>query len=86
MIHTMRLILRHKDSRKRLLFTLTVLLLIQIGSHIPTYGVNPEYMRLLIEGNGALNLLDAMTGSALSSLSLFTLSITPYITASIMKD
>lgn len=86
MIHTMRLILRHKDSRKRLLFTLTVLLLIQIGSHIPTYGVNPDYMRLLIVGNGALNLLDAMTGSALSSLSLFTLSITPYITASIIMQ
>lgn len=81
---TLRLLFKHQDSRKQILFTLGLLLLIQIGSHIPTPGVNREYMKALIESNASLSLLNAMTGQALGNLALFALSVTPYITASIV--
>ena len=84
MLHTMHLLLRRKESRRKLFLTLAVLLFIQIGSQIPVYGVNPDYFSRLLDTNAALGFLNSLTGNGLSGISFFALSITPYITASII--
>lgn len=73
-----------KDFRKKLLITLGILAVIQIASGIPTPGVNTAYFRLLLKSNGTLGMLNALSGNGLQSLSITMLSITPYITSSII--
>ena len=73
-----------KDFRKKLLITLGILALIQIASGIPTPGVNTAYFWLLLKSNGTLGMFNALSGNGLQSLSITMLSITPYITSSII--
>ena len=73
-----------KDFRKKLLITLGILAVIQIASGIPTPGVNTAYFRLLLKSNGTLGMFNALSGNGLQSLSITMLSITPYITSSII--
>lgn len=61
-----------------------ILMGIRLLATIPTPGTNPDYFKTLIHNNSALTFIDAMTGNGLSGMSIMALSITPYITASIM--
>ena len=83
-MNTLLSILSNKQSRNKFLFTVGMILIVLIGGQIPTYGVNKDYFTQLLESNGSLNFFNALTGNSLGRLSLFTLSITPYITASII--
>lgn len=73
-----------KDLRKRILITTTVLLVIQILAGIPTPGVKLDYFKELINSNTGIGMLNMFTGNGLGNLSITMLSITPYITASII--
>ena len=75
---------KKKDFRKKLLITFCILVVIQIASGIPTPGVNTSYFRLLLASNGTLGMFNALSGNGLQSLSITMLSITPYITSSII--
>lgn len=75
---------KHSELKKKLLITLGILALIRLGSQIPTYGINTEFFSSLIETNAAMAFLNSITGNSLRQLSIFALSITPYITASII--
>ena len=55
-----------------------------VSSGIPTPGVNTSYFRLLLASNGTLGMFNALSGNGLQSLSITMLSITPYITSSII--
>lgn len=73
------------DLRKKMIFTLLMLLVFRIGSNIPVPGINRELLSQAFDGNsGLFDLFDLFSGGAFSNLTIFALSITPYITASII--
>jgi len=77
------------DLRKKLLFTLAIISLFRLGSHVPTPGVSYVDIQKCQpapgQGNGGvLGLANLFSGGALLQLSVFALGIMPYITASII--
>lgn len=74
------------ELRRRILFTLMMLVVYRIGAHIPTPGINNDALaEFLKERGGALmGFLDIFSGGALSRLTIFALGIMPYISASII--
>jgi preprotein translocase subunit SecY len=73
------------ELRRRLLFTAGVLAVYRFGSWLPTPGVDPTAVGSFVRSNGSsiFGLLNLLSGSSLSRLSLFALGIVPYVTASI---
>ena len=73
------------DIRKKMIFTLLMLLVFRIGSNIPIPGINREVLANMFQGDNSLfSLFDMFSGGAFSNMTIFALSITPYITASII--
>jgi preprotein translocase subunit SecY len=74
------------DLRKRILFTLAMVVIYRLGTHIPTPGLNPEALKLFLESvkSTFFGLYDIFVGGALSRASIFALGIMPYISASII--
>src|SRR5438105_9469853 len=79
-------IFRIPDLRKRILFTLGLLFVYRLGSHIPTPGVNAARLEEFFNQNRGsfLGFVDLFSGGQLRRMTIFALSITPYITASII--
>ena len=88
MFKKMRDALKVKDIRHRLFYVLLCLVIIRIGSQIPVPGVNSQFFKEWFENNAgdAFNFFDAFTGGSFSSMSILALSITPYITSSIIVE
>ena len=76
------------DIRKKILYTLMMLLVYRIGSHVPVPGMNVALLSEAVSGGENLlaGFMDLFAGGALSRFSLFALGITPYITASIIMN
>ncbi|MCL2438763.1 MAG: preprotein translocase subunit SecY [Coriobacteriia bacterium] len=74
------------DLRKKILFTLAIVVLYRIGAHIPAPGVDVYAIAEVAANNAALGLLNLFTGGALEQMSIFALGIMPYITASIIMQ
>jgi len=72
-----------KDVRRRVFFTLGLLFVFRVGTHITVPGVNADALSELSQ-SGLFTLLDTFGGGALSSYSIFALGISPYITSSII--
>src|SRR4051812_20088780 len=74
------------DLRNRVLFTLAMLGVYRIGSHIPTPGVNTDALALLADAqkNTMFGLYDMFSGQNLSRVTVFALGIMPYISSSII--
>lgn len=73
-----------KDVRRKILYTLMMILVFRIGATIPVPGVNTDIIRGMVGGNSLLSLYNMFTGGAFSQFTLFALGIGPYITASII--
>lgn len=88
MLETLRNVFKVKEIRNRIIFTFLMLIIIRIGSQLPIPGVNREYMSNFFSNNGmdAFNFFDAITGGSFMQMSVFALSITPYITSSIIMQ
>jgi len=85
MFRTISNMMKVKDLRSKILFTLLMLIVFRIGSHVPVPGINVEALRAGISGGGGvLSFLDTFSGKALSNFSIFAMGIFPYITASII--
>ncbi|WP_422658444.1 preprotein translocase subunit SecY [Paenibacillus sp. EC2-1] len=85
MFKTLKNIWRVDDLRKRILFTLFVLIIFRIGSFVPVPGVNKDvFTQSNQAGNELFGLLNTFSGGALQQFSIFALSIFPYITSSII--
>ena len=86
MVESLKNIFAVPDLRKRVLFTLVVLGVYRIGSHIPAPGVNTEALAILAEQarNTMFGLYDMFSGANLSRMTIFALGIMPYISASII--
>jgi len=73
------------DIRKKIVFTLLMLLIFRIGSNIPVPGIDRDILNDVFSGNtGLFGLFDLFSGGAFSNFTIFALSITPYVTASII--
>ena len=85
MFETIRNAWKIEDLRKKLIFTMLILVVVRIGSAIPVPFLDPTMLKLLVASGGSLlGYLDILTGGAFSNATLFALSISPYITASIV--
>ncbi len=86
MIDAIANIFRIPDLKRRVLFTLAILALLQIGSYIPIPGINPSELNYGggQSGGNLFNLIDLFAGGAFLQCSIFALGIMPYISASII--
>lgn len=86
LIQTLKNIWSIEDLRKRILYTLGLVLIYRIGSYVCLPGVDPSQLRALQEQGreGLMGLLNMFSGGAFSNASIFALGIMPYITASIV--
>ena len=85
-IQTLKNIWSIEDLRKRILYTLGLVLVYRIGSYVVLPGVDPSQLGALQKqgSEGLLGLLNMFSGGAFSNASIFALGIMPYITASIV--
>ncbi len=86
-IETIKNIFKIEELRKRILYTLGLLLIYRFGCFVAIPGINPNEIFALqsqVEGNSLLGLLDIFSGGAFANASIFALGVMPYITASIV--
>lgn len=86
MLETLRSAIQAPEMRKKILFTLMMFLIFRIGSHIPVPGINRDVIAQLIEQAKLLGFFDIFSGGAFRNFSIFAMSITPYINASIIMQ
>ena len=74
------------ELKKRLLFTLGVLLIFRLGTFLPIPGINPVALQQFFEqqSSGILGVFDTFSGGALGRMGIFALGVMPYISASII--
>ena len=86
MLQTLRNAWRIEELRKKILFTLVIILLYRLGNAIPVPDVNIALLNAYFaqQQSTILGLLDVMSGGAFSNATIFALSIQPYINASII--
>lgn len=89
MFKTIRNAWKIPDLRKKILFTLLIIVIFRFGSVIPVPFLDIESLRSLMEtvngdGGGMLSYLNMLTGGAFSQATLFAMGVTPYINASII--
>ena len=75
---------KNKDIRKKIFFTLGVLFLYRLGSAIPAPGINDIVIKL--SANSILNMMNILGGGSIEQMSIFSLGVGPYITASIIIE
>ena len=83
MLGSIRNIFKIHELRQRIIFTLGLLVVYRIGGHIPTPGVDLEAIQQFNPG-GLFNLYDLFVGGAFTKVTIFSLGIMPYISASII--
>ena len=86
LIQTLKNIWSIEDLRKRILYTIGLVLIYRIGSYVVLPGVDPSQLEVLRKqgSEGLMGLLNMFSGGAFSNASIFALGIMPYITASIV--
>lgn len=86
MFKTIKNALKTPEVRKRLLYTLVLIIVFRLGCFITVPGVDLVQIQNAMEssGNGLTGLIDIISGGAFSRFSIFAMSVTPYITASIV--
>ena len=85
MFETLRNAWKIPDLRKRILFTVFIIIVFRIGSAITVPFLNPAALkRLMANGNTLMGYIDMLTGGAFSRATVFSMSVTPYINSSII--
>ena len=84
MFKTIKNALKTPDVRKRLLYTLLLIVLFRLGCYITVPGVNVTVLNSSMSTTGFAEFVDIISGGAFSRFSIFAMSISPYITASIV--
>ncbi len=88
MLGTFQSIFKIEELRKRILFTLGILIVYRIGGHIPTPGIDASVLSSFFGGqeNNLLGMFDMFAGGAFMKATIFALGIMPYISASIIMQ
>ena len=86
MIQTFTQAWRIPEMRKKLLFTLLILVIFRLGTNVPVPGVNKLLLTEMFNANeaGILGLFDMFSGGSFSNFTIFALGVGPYITSSII--
>jgi len=74
------------DLRRRLLFTIGMLVIFRFVAHVPLPGVDPAALEQIFEQNQLLGMLDLFSGGAMRNFSVAAMGVYPYITASIVMQ
>ena len=85
MIEVMRNAFKVVELRRKLLFTLLMIVVFRIGTHVPVPGINTDIIKELSSGQ-LLGFFDVISGGAFKNFSVFAMSITPYVNASIIMQ
>ncbi len=88
MLQTLRKAFQVKEVRNKLLFTFMMLVVIRLGSQVPVPGVKTNFFANLFanQSSDAFGFFNTITGGSFTNMSIFALSITPYITSSIIMQ
>lgn len=87
MFKTLQNAFKVQETRKRILFTFMMLVVVRFGSQLPVPGTNSDYFSALLSQAGdSFNFFSAITGGSFEDFSIFALSITPYINSSIIMQ
>lgn len=88
MFTTLKNAFKIKEIRNKILFTLAMMVVIRFGSQLPVPGTNRDFFALMFasQAGDVFNLFNAFTGGSFSNFSVLALSITPYITSSIIMQ
>lgn len=86
MLEIMRNAWKIYDLRKKILFTVLMLIVYRIGSFIPVPGLDPARFKELVSGGGLFGFLNIISGGAFENATIFAMNITPYINASIIMN
>ncbi len=84
MLNALRNAWKIPDLRKRIKFTALMLILFRVGTFVPVPRMDPNAVRAMIEKGALLGFFDIISGGAFKQFSVFAMSITPYINASII--
>ena len=88
MFTTLKNAFKIKEIRNKILFTLAMMVVIRFGSQLPVPGTNRDFFAVWFasQAGDVFNLFNAFTGGSFSSFSVLALSISPYITSSIIMQ
>lgn len=84
MLQTLRNAFKVPELRKKILWTILLVAVFRMGSHIPLPGINSDYLKSLSQSGGLLGFYDMISGGAFSRSSILALGVMPYINASII--
>lgn len=84
MLGSLRTAFRIQDLRKRIFFTFWMLVILRIGTHISVPGLDPRAIAELFKEGTIFSFLDLFSGGAFKQFSIFAMSVTPYVNASII--
>jgi preprotein translocase subunit SecY len=84
MFETLGKAFRIPDIRRKIFFTLLMLIVFRLGSNIPVPGIDRSVLAEAFNGQGLFELFNLFSGGSFQNFTIFALSITPYITASII--
>jgi len=77
---------RLPDLRRKILFTLGILVIYRLAAHVPVPGVDAQALRQLFESSQLLGMLDLLSGGAMANFSVVAMGVYPYITATIIMQ
>jgi len=83
-LQTLRNAVKVPELRKKILWTILLVAVFRMGSHIPLPGISSEYLKSLSQSGGLLGFYDMISGGAFSRSSILALGVMPYINASII--
>ena len=86
MLEIIRSAWKIKELRFRILFTLAMLIVYRLGSHVPVPGVDPRVLADFFQGDNLFGLFNVFAGGALENFTIFAMGIMPYINASIIMN
>ncbi|HHW03515.1 MAG TPA: preprotein translocase subunit SecY [Thermoanaerobacterales bacterium] len=84
MLEALRNAWKIPDLRKRIQFTVLMLIVFRVGAFVPVPGMDPAAVKSMIEKGALLGFFDIISGGAFKQFSVFAMSITPYINSSII--
>lgn len=84
MLSTLRNAWKVSELKKKFLWTIVLVAIFRMGSHIPVPGISPEVLKGLAGSDTIFGFYDLMSGGAISKFSILALGVTPYINASII--
>lgn len=84
MLQTLRNAFKVPELRKKLLWTILLVVVFRMGSHIPLPGINSDYLKNISQSGSLLGFYDLISGGAFSRASILALGVMPYINSSII--